>query len=242
MNPKVKSLIEKDYADQKSEKWLELRGTMLTASDAATAIGDNPYQKPRDLILSKCDAVPKFCGNEATRWGERFEDEARDKYCELRGEISHEIGCVQHPKYPFLGGSPDGVCESGMLIEIKCPMRREIVPGEVPSHYLPQIQLLMDILDLEECDFIQYKPAELTFPLPEEFTIVNIKRDRDWFSHYLPIMRDFWDKVLHHRKHGCGDIMPKKRTTKPRKRREITVEEEEVCLISVPESEIYLGG
>jgi hypothetical protein len=38
MHPNVKALIEREYAAQKSEEWLDLRGNMLTASDAATAI------------------------------------------------------------------------------------------------------------------------------------------------------------------------------------------------------------
>ena len=45
MHPNVKALIERDYAPQKSEEWLALRQGMLTASDAATAIGKNPYVK-----------------------------------------------------------------------------------------------------------------------------------------------------------------------------------------------------
>jgi len=39
MHPNVKKWIEKEFAAQKSEEWLALRGKMLTASDAATAIG-----------------------------------------------------------------------------------------------------------------------------------------------------------------------------------------------------------
>lgn len=236
MDPKVAALIQKDYDAQKSEQWLQLRNTMLTASDAATAIGWNPYEKPKDLIVKKC-GHNKFTGNEATRWGERFEDEARDKYCDMTGEVSHEIGLAQHPKYPWLGGSPDGICESGRLLEIKCPLRREIKKGEVPRHYLPQIQLLMDILDLEVCDFIQYKPAELTFPHPEEFEVVTIERDRDWFATYMPVMKDLWDKVLWHREHGCEELLPK-----PRKKKEVTYKKnEEACRITLDSDEYYIG-
>ena len=39
MHPNVKAALEREYAAQKSEEWLALRGKMLTASDAATAIG-----------------------------------------------------------------------------------------------------------------------------------------------------------------------------------------------------------
>jgi len=34
MDEKVKVLLEKEYAPQKSEEWLNQRKTMLTASDA----------------------------------------------------------------------------------------------------------------------------------------------------------------------------------------------------------------
>ena len=93
-------------------------------------------------------------------------------------------------------------------------MMREIKP-EVPEHYMPQLQLCMEILDLETCDFIQYKPADFNWPKSEEFVVVHVPRDRDWFATNLPIMRAFWDKVLYHREHGIEPPPPKK--TRPRK-------------------------
>ena len=176
MHPNVKKAIEREYAAQKSEEWLALRGQMLTASDAATAIGKNKYETPQGLLLKKCGLGEKFTGNEATRHGEKYEDEARLLYEERHGEVVHEIGLCPHPEYPWLGGSPDGVTESGKLVEIKCPMSRKI-EALVPEHYMPQLQVCMQILDLEEADFIQYKPAETNWPRPEEFVVVNVKRD-----------------------------------------------------------------
>jgi putative phage-type endonuclease len=200
MHPQVKFLIEREYAAQRSEEWLKLRGKMLTASDAATAIGVNPYEKPEALIRKKC-GLDKFHGNAATEHGNKYEDIARDMYCEKYNEVSHEIGLFPHPKYDWLGGSPDGITESGKLLEIKCPMMRKI-KDEVPVHYMPQLQLLMDILDLEECDFIQYKPLEITWPAPSEFVVTHVKRDRGWFEKYLPVMDALWKRVLWHREHG----------------------------------------
>ena len=69
MHPNVKALIEREYAAQKSEEWLALRGNLLTASDAATAIGVNKYETPEELLLKKCGVGPRFMGNEATRHG-----------------------------------------------------------------------------------------------------------------------------------------------------------------------------
>ena len=62
MHPNVKALLEREYAAQKSEEWLALRGKMLTASDAATAIGVNKYETPEGLLLKKCGLGEKFTG------------------------------------------------------------------------------------------------------------------------------------------------------------------------------------
>lgn len=216
MHPKVAQLIAKAYVKQGTQEWLDLREGKLTASDMATAIGENPYEKPRDLILKKCGLKP-FTGNSATAWGTKWEDVARDIYCERHDEVAHEIGLEPHPTIDWLAGSPDGVTESGKLIEIKCPMSRAIVPGEVPGHYVAQIQLLMEILDLDECDFIQYKPDELTWPAPAEFDVVNVKRDRAWFAEKRPIAHEVWKRVLWHRENGCDGIAPKKRAPRAKK-------------------------
>ena len=214
MHEQVKFLISKDYAAQRSDEWLKLRGTMLTASDLASAIGDNKYETPDGLIVKKC-GFNKFTGNEATAHGNKYEDEARDIYCEKYNEVSHEIGLFQHPTIPWLGGSPDGITESGKLLEIKCPLRRVITP-EVPEHYMPQLQLLMEVLDLEEAIFIQYKPMEITWPKEPEFVVTEVPRDRKWFAEKLPIMDAFWKRVLWHREHGCEELMKPKRVVKKR--------------------------
>ena len=200
MHPRAAELLSQTYWDQRSQEWLDLRGQMLTASDAATAIGLNPYEKPEGLLAKKCGAARPWAGNEATAHGTRLEPLVRDMYDERHGQKSHEIGLVQHPVYKFLGGSPDGITESGRLLEIKCPLSRKIKP-EVPGYYLPQIQLLLEIMDLEVCDFVQYKEGP-----PEEFVVVEVQRDREWFAKYLPVMEAFWDKVIEFRKKGICEV------------------------------------
>jgi putative phage-type endonuclease len=221
MHPRVLELISKDYDAQRSEEWLKLRGNMLTASDLATALGVNPYEKPVDLILKKC-GLKKFDGNSATMHGNKYEDEARDLYCKQYNEVAHEIGLYPHSEYPWLGGSPDGITESGKLLEIKCPLRRKITP-EVPVYYMPQIQLLLEILNLEEAVFIQYKPLEITWPGPVEFVVTEVQRDRQWFQEQLPVMDEFWKKVIWHRQNGCESLIKPVVTRKPRVKKNETV-------------------
>jgi putative phage-type endonuclease len=223
MDPKVAELLGRTYADQRSPEWLALRETMLTASDVASAIGHNRYERPDDLLRKKV-LKTAWAGNAATAHGTLLEPVARDLYDERLGKKSHEIGLVQHPKYPFLGGSADGVTEDGILLEIKCPLTRKI-EDKVPKHYLPQIQLLLEILDFENCDFVQYRPAttKLAVPfgpctedgappdqvpvdVPEIFMVTRVIRDRAWFEGHLPVMQRFWDGVVRAREKGLCEV------------------------------------
>ena len=207
MHPNVKRLLDKEYDEQRSEAWLKLRGNMLTASDAASAIGTNSYQTPDDLLLKKCGLGEKFTGNEATEWGTKMEPVAIEMFEEQSGEKVNELGLIPHPEHSWLGGSPDGLTDSNCLVEIKCPMRRKIIPGQVPLHYQAQIQLCMEIMDVESCFFVQYAPIEISWPNEAVFDVTVVPRDREWFAKYLPVMKAFWDKVLYFREHI--DELPK---------------------------------
>lgn len=210
VHPKVKELLGRTYHDQRSEAWLQLREGMLTASDVATALGVNCYETPEKLLIKKVLKL-KWAGNAATQHGTLLEPIARDMYDARYNKKSHEIGLVQHPVHKWLGGSPDGVTEDGMLIEIKCPLSRKI-ESKVPVHYMPQIQLLLEILDLEECDFIQYRPAGTLIkgkPTPEEeFNVVRVKRSREWFEESLPVLEAFWKRVQEAKHNGLCEIEP----------------------------------
>jgi hypothetical protein len=55
---------------------------------------------------------------------------------------------------PYLGASPDGITEDGVMVEIKCPWRRKI-NGEIPLQYYYQIQGQLAVCALEECDYFE---------------------------------------------------------------------------------------
>jgi len=45
-----------------------------------------------------------------------------------------------------------------------------------------------------------------------------VKRDREWWKTYLPVMKEFWDRVLYFREHL--DELPKPKEKKTRKKKE----------------------
>jgi putative phage-type endonuclease len=210
---RVRELLAAEYAEQRSQEWLDLRENMITASDIASAIGESQYESI-DSFVKKKVLRTKWAGNAATAHGTLLEPLVRDMYDEMTGRKSHEIGLVQHRQYPWLGASPDGVTEDGLLIEIKCPLTRKI-ESKVPKHYYPQVQLQLEITDLEECDFVQYRPqgtitedgvTRLNPNKPQEFVITRIKRDREWFKANLPAMQKAWDRIVIGRTHGLCEI------------------------------------
>ena len=203
LEARARELISAIYAEQRSQEWLDLREKMITASDVASAIGENRYESV-DSFIKKKVLRTKWAGNAATAHGTALEPMVRDLYDERTGRKSHEIGLVQHREYPWLGASPDGVTEDGILIEIKCPLTRKI-EKKVPSYYLPQVQLQLEITDLEECDFIQYRPGSVT--KPEEYVVLRVKRDREWFAKNLPAMRIAWDRIVKGREFGLCEIL-----------------------------------
>lgn len=199
---RVQELLAAEYAEQRSQEWLDLRENMITASDIASAIGENRYESP-DAFIKKKVLRTQWAGNAATAHGTLLEPLVRDLYDAKYGKKSHEIGLVRHPKYHWLGASPDGVTEDGLLIEIKCPLTRKIEP-KIPKHYLPQVQLQLEITDLEECDFIQYRPG--SEGRPEEFVVVRVARDREWFAKNLPAMQAAWDRIVAGREKGLCEL------------------------------------
>lgn len=101
-----------------------------------------------------------------------FEPVASAIYAKMHNVILHEFGLIQHPKYTFLGASPDGITDDGVMLEIKCPMKRKIT-GEIPTQYYYQIQGQLDVCGLDECDYLECTFAIV--PTVEEWLPTKIR-------------------------------------------------------------------
>lgn len=158
---------------QRTAEWKLKRRHMVTASESATVLGQNPYETANSLLKKKL-GLTTFHGNKFTQHGQTMESAAIERYETETGHTVESFGLLVSPNEPWLGGSPDGITRCGRLIEVKCPVTRPIVLGEVPRHYMAQMQQLLHITGLQVCDFVEMKG-------PEEFQIVEVKRDSDWW-------------------------------------------------------------
>ena len=140
--------------EQRSPEWYAFRKNRLTASDIASVLGYDPYKKPDKVLLKKCGYEEPFVISPPCAHGIKFEPVATEIY-ELRKNVTvHEFGCLPHPEHSFIGASPDGIVENGIMLEIKNPYSRKIV-GVPPKYYWTQMQIQLEVCDLEICDFLE---------------------------------------------------------------------------------------
>lgn len=233
-----RSVLERVMAmsqvEQGSAAWHAARESMLTASSCASALGI-PYtekktpesvrsellrEKRKQAYLRQCGTPEVSKDSMQMKHGRDNEDAARRILEQKISEKVHELGLLVHSEYSWLGASLDGMTDSGKLVEIKCPWNRAIVPGEVPEHYLPQIQVGMEVTGAEEAIFVEYKPSVSRYPepdSPEVFEITRVTRDREWFRRNLPKLKEFHREMVS--PIGESDVMAFNKPPAARRRR-----------------------
>lgn len=149
---------------------------MITASEVHSILGESENTW-KGCLRSKLRGYREFINaqqNPSTNppissspgsldWGVCFEPVVTDMiYPQLRGDcVVGEFGCIEHPRMPGLGASPDGIVVGGptkyvgRMVEIKCPTTRAYDPYKIKYEYWVQMQIQMEVCDLEECDFIE---------------------------------------------------------------------------------------
>lgn len=182
----------------------------VTCSDIPAICGENAFSSERSVLMKKLYKLPSV-DTEATLHGKKYEPVAIDEFCAQTGAVVSYPGYLLSPKYPWLGGTVDGIARmtrditlngifipagTVLVIEVKCPKSRQIKPDEVPGQYVGQLQGYMEILDFELCIFIQYKP-----PGPRskaKFSMLAVPRDRYYMAVRLPHLKKFWDSLNIH--------------------------------------------
>jgi len=175
---------------QKTAEWLKARTGMITGSRIGGILGVNPFSTRedvmREMVRQYHGADPEFTGNNFTQFGNDHEVDALDIYKFLTGyDVTHE-GFKVHPKYDYIGVSPDGLTPDGG-IEFKCPFTQKI-PTELPKHYYAQVQLSMEVYDVENWPIFYWTPTNTKlFP---------VKRDKKWWADSLPKIEAFHKDYL----------------------------------------------
>ena len=125
------------------EKWLELRKSYITASEAAVLLGLNPYSSPNKLKAEKIEST--FKGNSFTRVGQVLEPvvvEVTNEVMDTKFKLYEDVGGKKFFTKGALGATPDAV-EGDVLLECKTtrPLTFEKYKENAPLTYLTQLQV-----------------------------------------------------------------------------------------------------
>jgi putative phage-type endonuclease len=149
--------------EQRSQEWFDVRKNMITASDFAQALGKGKFGTAKDFYKNKCgyetNKIDMNCP--PLQWGVRYEEVANLFYKQKMGVCVTEFGILKHPTIQFIGASPDGVSDLGVMLEIKCPYRRK-KSETIPEQYYYQIQGQLEVCNLDECDYLECYIKEYT--------------------------------------------------------------------------------
>jgi hypothetical protein len=171
---KIRERLERPQIPQRTPAWYAQGKTVLTASEFSTLYGTEravrqlAFQKvqPPSTNTNRLACITHEMG--PFDWGVRFEPVVKGILEKQWGARILEAGRLLHPTDPLLAASPDGLlidatddARIGRLLEIKCPITREITET-IPFEYWCQMQIQMEVAGIDECEYVEVKLDSIT--------------------------------------------------------------------------------
>lgn len=175
---------------QRTDQWHQDRCGKFTASRFVDVLArDKKTGKEKlkawhdcvwDVVTERLTGVQEDgVDSYSMRWGREVEPFARSAYELETGLLVTESAFIQHPKFDFVGCSPDGLVESDGGLEMKSPKDSKIhldrfVNGMNESDFMPQVQGCMWVTGRKWWDWVSYDPR-----MPEHLRLFKVRLDRD---------------------------------------------------------------
>lgn len=154
---KLKKLLKMPLIPQRSKEWYDLRLNRLTASDLAQALNKGKFGNREELLKNKAFPELVVFNNHCPplKWGTMFEDMGMRMYSQKINPVKiYDFGLIPNDDIYCFGASPDGITDTGVMVEMKCPYRRKF-NGEIPEQYYIQIQGQLATCKLTDCDYVE---------------------------------------------------------------------------------------
>lgn len=160
-------LLNRKQIEQRTPEWYAQMNSIISASELGNLFASArtrakmvvsktvPYEPRYQPLAVPSDSMSAF------DWGIRFEPVVKQIYEHKYEATIRELGRLIHPTYNKCSASPDGLIyecsdnkKKGHLIEIKCPVTREI-DGTVPKDYYAQMQMQLHVTQLKNCEYVE---------------------------------------------------------------------------------------
>jgi putative phage-type endonuclease len=192
--------------EQRSKEWFNARMGRFTSSEIYLLLKKgrgNAYWSEAALEYIKNKFAERMTGestqisSKAMDWGVLLEPEAIKIYEQITGNRVTPVGFIpvgdkDNQFHNWSGGSPDGVVNKDLIIEIKCPYNssnhiesliEDGIPSKYYDKYYTQVQWNMFVTDTKFCDWVSYDPR-VQDPKYRIY-IKRIKRDSELISEIL---------------------------------------------------------
>lgn len=186
--------------DLRREDWLEVRRTGIGSSDAAAAVGLNPYLSQLELWMhktDKADLLPAVDPSDDTSpmfWGTLLEPIVAAHYTRRTGNKVRRVNAVlQHPKHHWMLANVDRevIANSDVqLLECKTAgihgarLWRDGVPEYVQLQVMHQLAVT------------GHRAADVAVLVAgQELRIFRIERDEAMIARLIALEQAFWDMV-----------------------------------------------
>lgn len=204
-------LINRKQIEQRTPEWYAQMTSIISASELGNLFA-SPRQRAKMVLSKTVPYEPRFNPlvafsdqMSAFDWGIRFEPVVKQIYEYKYSVEIKELGRLIHPTYNKCSASPDGLIYScpknertGRLIEIKCPVTREM-DGTVPKDYYAQMQMQMQVTGCKKCDYVEAQFSSKYNNTPERIgpglyngyigliRYAEMKGDQEFYYVYSPV-------------------------------------------------------
>jgi hypothetical protein len=187
-------LLGRKQLEQRTPEWYAQMSTIISASELGSLFAA-PRQRATLVVSKTVPPVPRqqplavpSDHMRAFDWGIRFEPVVKQIYEWKYGVTMKELGRLHHQTDPRCTASPDGLIydcpkneRRGRLIEIKCPVTREM-NGTIPKDYYAQMQMQLHVTGLDICDYVE---ASFSSPYPR----IERQEGPSQFDGYIALVR-----------------------------------------------------
>lgn len=192
-------------AEQRTLAWRMERLGKVTASEMSAVMAKGRSGGPsitREKYMARLitetltGQLHEGYSSAAMDHGAEFEDLARAAY-EARTQIMVErCGFIPHPTITQSGASPDGLGDTGGLVELKCPEThthiRWMLAGKPPTEHLQQMGWECACAARPWVDFVSFDPR---LPKSMQLFIVRFTPTPQYLAELTVGVREFLDEM-----------------------------------------------
>lgn len=191
----IKLIEEKTQAQYKNRLWHELRYGRITASRAYEV----SKCRTMDGSLVAMIMGAKTPDTKAMKRGRELESKVKTSVEKTLGKKVKECGLFISSQYPFIAGSPDGIYDNKISIEIKCPTsentyKNYLKNNQVTEKYMVQMQIQMFVTNLKHCYFCV---ADCDFENTNHVEMLLISYNENLVNQYISSLSEFWQKNVY---------------------------------------------